>query len=171
MWVPLRRISQRFRQNISLLALRISSFREHQIKIQWGSSNGSFTDEACIGATLVAGNQNAYLGVNSALQSLPGSGQTVGIVEFDVFNRSDIQGYDALQNQSPKLNDANVSIVATEGGNPLAGSNKETTLDVEMVQAMAPNALIKVFQGSTGITAHLDDILHAMATFTPQLNE
>ena len=33
-----------------------------------------------------------------------------------------------------------------------------------MVYAMAPAAQILFFQGSTGITGHLDDILHAMAT-------
>ena len=38
-----------------------------------------------------------------------------------------------------------------------------------MVYAMAPNAQILFFQGITGITYHLDDILHAMATSTPPL--
>ncbi|MFZ1087077.1 MAG: S53 family peptidase [Terracidiphilus sp.] len=109
----------------------------------------------------------AYLGVNSTCQSLTGAGQTVGIVDFDVFQQSDIQGFDALQ--APPRNPNLVSIVATEGGNPTSGSNLETTLDVEAVQSMAPGAQIKLFQGSTGITGHLDDILHAMANFSPQL--
>lgn len=34
---------------------------------------------------------------------------------------------------------------------------------------MAPGATILFFQGSTGITGHLDDILHAMATSNPPL--
>lgn len=111
--------------------------------------------------------RNAYLGVGSALQQLDGTGQVIGIVGFDIFDPADIAGYDALQlpvaNQSP-LPPANVTVVAKEGGNPLSGANEEATLDVEMAHAMAPGAEIRFFQGSIGITGHLDDILHAMAT-------
>ena len=118
--------------------------------------------------------RDAYLGVNAANQNLDGTGQVVGIVGFDVFQMSDITGYTALQvpcsGQPSFPAMPNVTIVAREGGNPLSGSNIEATLDVEMVLAMAPNAQILFFQGSTGITGHLDDILHAMATSTPPLN-
>jgi hypothetical protein len=117
--------------------------------------------------------RNAYLGVNAANQSLDGTGQVVGIVGFDVFQNSDITGYAALQvacaGQPPLPAAPNVTIVNREGGNPLSGSNEEATLDVEMVLAFAPNAQILFFQGSTGITDHLDDILHAMATSAPAL--
>ena len=117
--------------------------------------------------------RNAYLGVNGANQSLDGTGQVVGIVGFDVFQMPDITGYAGLQvacaGQPPLPNAPNVTIVAREGGNPHSGSNGEATLDVEMVLAAAPNAQILFFQGSTGITSHLDDILHAMATSNPPL--
>jgi Pro-kumamolisin, activation domain len=105
--------------------------------------------------------RNAYLGVNSNCQSLDGSGQVIGLVGFDVFNKSDVDAYDGLQ--LPPITD-NAEVVATEGGNPTSGANVEATLDVEMVQAMAPKAKVLFFQGSTGITGHLDDILMAMAT-------
>jgi subtilase family serine protease len=78
--------------------------------------------------------RNAYLGVNSNCQSLDGSGQVIGLVGFDVFNKSDVDAYDGLQ--LPQITD-NAKVVATEGGNPTSGSNVEATLDVEMVQAMA----------------------------------
>jgi subtilase family serine protease len=110
--------------------------------------------------------RDAYLGVGSNCQNLDGSGQIVGIVGFDVFNKSDVDAYDALQ--LPPITD-NAKVVATEGGNPTSGANVEATLDVEMVQAMAPKAQILFFQGSTGITGHLDDILMAMATSNPPL--
>jgi hypothetical protein len=117
--------------------------------------------------------RNAYLGVGAANQSLDGTGQVVGIVDFDVFQMSDITGYMTLQVPcagQPAFPPApNVTIVAREGGNPAANSQLEATLDVQMVLAMAPNAQILFFQGSTGITDHLDDILHAMATSTPPL--
>ena len=111
--------------------------------------------------------RNAYLGVGSRNQSLDGTGQVVGIVGFDVFAASDITGYAALQlpaQGQPALPAPNATVVATEGGNPASGANEEATLDVQMVYAMAPAAQILFFQGSTGITGHLDDILHAMAT-------
>ncbi len=117
--------------------------------------------------------RNAYLGVGAANQSLDGTGQVVGIVDFDVFQMPDIIGYMGLQVPcagQPAFPPApNVTIVAREGGNPAANSKLESTLDVEMVLAMAPNTQILVFQGSSGITGHLDDILHAMATSTPPL--
>jgi subtilase family serine protease len=37
--------------------------------------------------------RNAYLGVGSTCQSLDGTGQVIGIVGFDVFAKSDIDGY------------------------------------------------------------------------------
>ena len=116
--------------------------------------------------------RNAYLGVGSSCQKLDGTGQVVGLVEFDTFNASDIAGYAAAQLPAagqPALPPPNVTIAATEGGNPTGGASTETTGDIEMVYAMAPNAQILVFQGSTGITGHLDDILHAMATSNPPL--
>jgi hypothetical protein len=117
--------------------------------------------------------RNAYLGVGSTCQPLDGTGQVVGIVDFATFNQSDITGYDALQlpvsGQPAPLPPTNVTIVAVEGGNPAANSALEATLDVELVHALAPNAQILFFQGSTGITGHLDDILNAMATSSPQL--
>jgi hypothetical protein len=112
--------------------------------------------------------RNAYLGVGSSCQKLDGTGQVIGIVDFAVFQNSDIAAYFARQ--SPPLAPANFpAIVAVEGGNPAANSALEATLDVELAQAMAPNAQILLFQGSSGLTGHLDDILHAMATSNPPL--
>jgi Pro-kumamolisin, activation domain len=115
--------------------------------------------------------RNAYLGVGNPLQSLDGTLQVVGIVDFATFAASDISGpsgYASLQlpvqGQNSPLPLPNVTIVATEGGNPGANALSEADTDVAMVYAMAPAARILFFQGSTGITGHLDDILHAMAT-------
>jgi subtilase family serine protease len=87
--------------------------------------------------------RNAYLGVGSTCQSLDGTGQVVGIVGFDIYNQSDITGYEGLQLPvagQPPLPATDVTIVAVEGGNPAAGSRQEAALDVELVHAMAPNA-------------------------------
>ncbi len=130
-----------------------------------GGSNGN--------AYRAADLRNAYLGVGSDLQSLDGAGQVIGIVGWDVFNLSDITGYCSLQlpaSGQPKLQSPpDVTIVATEGGNPISTGKIEATLDVEMVLAMAPNAKVLFFQGSTGITCNLSKILHKMANSSPPL--
>lgn len=122
--------------------------------------------------------RNAYLGVGTPLQSLDGSGQNVGIVELASFVGSDITGYFntqlSAQGEDSPLPPPNVTLVEVEAApifapGPPAGSSDETNIDVEMVYAMAPKAIISVFQGTTGITDRLDAILHGMATFTPQL--
>lgn len=116
-----------------------------------------------VGGTFAAADlRNAYIGVNSPLQNLNGAGQVVGIVDFATFNATDITSYAAAQ--APAIPAPNVTIVATEGGNPAPNSAIEATGDVELVLAMAPSVQILFFQGNSGITAHLDDILHAMAT-------
>ncbi|MHB8270069.1 S53 family peptidase [Bradyrhizobium sp.] len=103
----------------------------------------------------------AYLGAGffgAMCSKLDGTGQVVGIVDFDIFNPNDIAAYDGLQ--IPQIPN-NVSVAVTEkafNGKPL-----ETTLDVSMVQAMAPGASVLLFQGNSGITLHLDDIFHSMA--------
>ena len=152
--------------NLSVPILEVSGLNDYFPTRNLANTTGP-------GNTLSAADlRNAYLGVGSPLQSLDGTGQVVGIVDFDVFTQSDITSYAALQvpvQGQPPLPAPNVTIVATEGGNPTSGSNAESTADVEFVYAMAPAAQILFFQGSTGITGHLDDILHAMATSSTPL--
>lgn len=141
--------------DLTVQILEINGFNDYILP---GHSNGTGSGGTFAAADL----RNAYIGVSSPLQSLDGSGQVVGIVDFATFNSTDITSY--AQGQVPALVSPNVTIVATEGGSPGANSAIEATGDVELVLAMAPNAQILFFQGSTGITGHLDDIFHAMAT-------
>jgi hypothetical protein len=154
--------------NLSVQVLEINGLNDYVVPRRKANP----TSTGASGSFSAADLRNAYLGVGSALQALDGTGQVIGIVDFDVFAMSDITGYAALQvpvlGQSP-LPAPNVTIVATEGGNPTPGSNVESTLDIDMVYAMAPAAQILFFQGSTGITNHLDDIFHAMATSSTPL--
>ena len=135
-----------------------------------GGGNGN---AAAASSYRAADLRNAYLGTGSTCQPLDGTGQVVGIVDFATFAQSDINAYNALQTavagQPPLPPTTNVTIVVVEGGNPAANSNLEATLDVDLVHAFAPNAQILFFQGSTGITGHLDDALNAMATSNPPL--
>jgi hypothetical protein len=106
----------------------------------------------------------AYLGgAGSSCQSLDGTGEVVGIVTFAGFFPSDIVGYDALQ--VPPRDPTLVDVTAPNEGMGVTDNGfDETTLDIEMVQAMAPNARVFVFEGSLGLTFHADDILNKMAT-------
>jgi hypothetical protein len=149
--------------DLSVPVLQISGLTDFPVMRPAVTLNGTGGGKSYRAADL----RDAYLGTGSLCQKLDGTGEVVGIVDFATFNQNDINSYDA--EQLPPINPGNVSIVATEGGNPAPNSALEATLDVELVQAMAPNAKILFFQGSTGITGHLDDILHAMATSSPPL--
>jgi hypothetical protein len=154
--------------DLSLPLLEINGLNDHTV-LRHRGLNGTGGGGLYRAADL----RNAYLGVGSTCQSLDGTGQVVGIVDFATFNASDVQAYAAAQLPAagqPSLPPLNVQIVATEGGNPAPNSAIESTADVELVYAMAPAAQILFFQGNSGSTGHLDDILHAMATSNPPLN-
>src|SRR5262249_49716260 len=115
--------------------------------------------------------RNAYLGVGSNCQSLDGTGQVIGIAGWDVFAKSDIDGYDSAQ-LPPITNHAGVVLTDVGQFVPEPESFREPTLDVEMAQAMAPGATILFFKESPEydvVGSHMDSILHAMATSTPAL--
>ena len=134
-----------------------------------GCSRGSNNPQAANNCYAAADIRNAYLGVGSSCSTLNGSGQVIGVMEFSLMNISDVQSHDALQTPPiPPI--SNESLVATQGGLFDPNGVLEATLDVEMVQAMAPNATILFFQGNPGITSHMDDTMYAMATSNPPLN-
>jgi hypothetical protein len=95
--------------------------------------------------------------------SLTGTGQTVGLLQFDGFYASDIATY-ASQAGLPSIP---VTVVPIDGGVSTPGSgNSEVCLDIEMVMSMAPGVTnIYVFEApNPSPWVHL---LNAMATNTP----
>jgi uncharacterized repeat protein (TIGR01451 family) len=100
--------------------------------------------------------RNAY--VPGAPASLNGSGQTVGLLQFDSgFFQSDINTYES-QAGLPNVPVQAVLLDGYSGGPGIA--NDEVSLDIEMTMSMAPGvSKILVFEGE--IT---DDILNAMAS-------
>jgi len=90
--------------------------------------------------------------------TLTGTGQTVGLLEFDSgYYPEDIAAYEALAG----LPNVPVSADLLDGYSGAAGSgNIEVSLDIEMAIAMAPGLNgVLVYEGST-----TDDILNRMAT-------
>ncbi len=84
-----------------------------------------------------------------------GAGQTIALMEFDVYTASDIALYaqDAAMTTSggvalqPQL--VNVPLDGTDPNSP-GGSANEVTLDIETAFAMAPQATIYVYEQSLG---------------------
>ena len=116
---------------------------------------GSASDGAYIGNDFRA----AYLpGV-----TLTGSGQIVGLLEFDGYYASDISAYETAAGYSSMP----LQTVLLDGfdGTPTRGpdsGNGEVSLDIEMAVAMAPRlSKIVVFEG--GPDGLQNDILNAMA--------
>jgi kumamolisin len=71
-----------------------------------------------------------------------GSGQTVGVLEFSGFKQSDITTYDKNYSLTPST-----PVVRSAGGGTtdLSGED-EVELDIEVVQALAPKAAVKVYE-------------------------
>ena len=105
----------------------------------------------------------AYMGSDFRAAYVPGvpltgTGQTVGLLEFDSgYYQSDITAYETLAS----LPNVPVSAVLLDGyGGGAGGGNDEVSLDIEMAISMAPGLKnILVYEGST-----TDDILNRMAT-------
>ncbi len=95
--------------------------------------------------------------------SLTGTGQTVGLLEFDGFYASAIATY-ASQAGLPTIP---VTVVPIDGGVSAPGSdNTEVCLDIEMVMSMAPGVTnIYVYEATNG--SPWLDLLNAMATHNP----
>jgi subtilase family serine protease len=79
--------------------------------------------------------------------SVNGAGQTVALIEFDSYNKSDISNYTAAAGiVEPFLNNVVLSAGAFPGAN-----NSEVCLDIEMSMAMAPGASVYVYEDQDGV--------------------
>ena len=92
--------------------------------------------------------------------TLTGSGQSVGLLEFDGYYASDIATY-ASQAGLPGVPLQNV-LVDGFGGKP-GVNNSEVAMDIEMAISMAPG-LDRVLVYEAGMSAPVIDVLNRMAT-------
>lgn len=115
-----------------------------------------------------SGSGGAYLGNDFRAAYLPGvtltgSGQMVGLVQFDGFYASDISSYETMAG----LPTVPIQTVLLDGYNgvptmsPNSG-NGEVSLDIEMVICMAPG-LSKIVVFEAGPNGLPNDVLNAMA--------
>ncbi|WP_163511533.1 trypsin-like serine protease [Fodinicola acaciae] len=93
--------------------------------------------------------------MKSLSSSYDGSGQTVGLIEFDAFKQSDIDAWTSYFKQ-PSVTP---TVVAVDGGKPSPGSDQlEVTLDVEAVAATAPKARQIVYEAPNSDRAWVDEM-------------
>jgi hypothetical protein len=98
--------------------------------------------------------------------SLNGAGQSVGLLEFDGYNVSDITNYEGLANFSNNVPLTNVLVDGFAGG-PSGGGleNVEVCLDIEMAISMAPGlSNVFIYEGNTNASTVANDVLNHMAT-------
>jgi subtilase family serine protease len=107
------------------------------------SPSGGTTPQVKLQSDLV--NAGANLGDPPATWlNINGAGQTVGLVEFDNFNTSDIANYIALFGlPTSQLNQ--VSEVNVNGGVAIGPSEPEVLIDIVAVMGIAPGANIVVY--------------------------
>ncbi len=94
--------------------------------------------------------------------SLTGSGQVVGLLEFDGYTASDITYYES-QAGLPNITLANVLLDGFNGHSTGNGGEIEVSLDIEMAISMAPG-LPEVIIYEAGPSGNWHDILNRMAT-------
>lgn len=96
--------------------------------------------------------------------ALTGSGQNVGLLQFDGFYSSDIAAYETLIGLTNNV--PNLVIVPVDGGvpTPTPFGNDEVSLDIEMVLSMSPGVSnIYVYEQPNNGTPFVD-VLNKMAT-------
>ncbi len=90
-----------------------------------------------------------------------GTGQTVGLVEFDTFNISDVSDYLALSGD-PEAIANQVSKVDVGGGAPLGPGESEVLVDIDQIVENAPGAAVVVYDGPfTGAGSSFQSLFNA----------
>ena len=96
--------------------------------------------------------------------TLTGSGQIVGLLEFDGYTASDISYYENLANL-PNVTLTNVLLDGFTGNPTGDGGEVEVSLDIEVAISMAP-ALSKIIVYEAGPYGNWHDMLNRMARIT-----
>ena len=122
-------------------------------------SNASPDDGSGPGGTYIGKDFRKAYAPNSTLD---GSGQAVGLLQFDGYTASDITYYESLAGL-PSVTLSNVLIDGASGLPSLTGGELEVSLDIEMAISMATN-LSKVILYMAPNPSPFEDLLNRMAT-------
>ncbi len=86
-------------------------------------------------------------------KGLDGAGQTIGLVEFDTFESSDVADFLSLIGR-PASQISNLSTVAVNGGATAGPNQNEVLLDIDAILAISPGAKIAVYEGPFDAPGH-----------------
>ncbi|MFL6208935.1 MAG: protease pro-enzyme activation domain-containing protein [Pyrinomonadaceae bacterium] len=118
-----------------------------------GSNSSSFSAPQLLPAQAAAALR--WLDVN-------GTGQTVGLLEFDTFNRNDIRDYLALAGY-PSSDINRLSQVHVNGGAPLGAEESEVLIDIIAVMVNARGANVVVYDAPfTGNSTNFQALFNRM---------
>ena len=97
--------------------------------------------------------------------SVAGTGQTIGLVEFDGFQMSDVSDYLSLTGY-PSSELSNLSVVSVNGGIATPGASQdEVLLDIDTTMSVAPGAKTVVYEAPfAGAGASFQPILNKMVS-------
>jgi Pro-kumamolisin, activation domain/Bacterial Ig-like domain (group 1)/Bacterial Ig-like domain (group 3) len=90
---------------------------------------------------------------------MDGTGQTVGLVEFDTYKPSDVADYVALV--ASDANPANVTEVNVDGGATLGSGESEVLLDIDAILSVAPGAKVVVYDAPFSGTGSFQAVFNA----------
>lgn len=96
--------------------------------------------------------KNLVGGPTDSSPSLVGTGQTVGLVEFDTFHVSDVSNFLGLMGL-PTSQIGQSTQVHVAGGAPLGIGESEVLLDIDTVLFLAPGADVIVYDAPASGTA------------------
>ena len=99
------------------------------------------TSKAVTGLT-PAKARKAYNLTSEISAGYDGTGETIGLIEFSAYTQSDVTKYDSNFSLSPST----PTVVKADGGTTDTSGKDEVELDIEVIQALAPGAAIKVYE-------------------------
>ncbi len=95
-------------------------------------------------------------------REVDGSGQTIGLVEFDLYQTSDIAAYLQLLG-SPATQISHLGNVTLGGGASFGSSESEVVLDIDAVMGLAPGADVVVYDASfSGAGSSFQNVFNRM---------
>lgn len=134
------------------------------------NSNGTYNVTGTLSTCTVYGLKALRQGLNSGTRTprivssaLDGTGQTIGLVEFDTYHPSDVANYLALSGQ-PASEINQLSEVAVNGGVATPGpAEDEVLLDIDTTLSIAPGAKTVVYDAPfTGGGSSFQAVLNQM---------
>ena len=115
------------------------------------------------GAATPLDRSTARAAANRPMAGLLGSGQKIGLLEYDTFYTSDVSNFLALIGQ-PSSDINNLSVVPVNGGVASPGSGEtEVLLDIDTVMSLTPGAKVVVYDAPfTGQAASYSTLFNTM---------